>query len=135
MPNCSRRARFSRATCSCPPNIKEMVRRTIRIVFNIQAQSVSASLMKINRTRQMDFGEAQVKSNAHSSEDESRIDQDEGERTRSIGRYLDIAHAIAREARQRTGRRSFLALDDERCRNRNARRSLREQNVFENGLR
>src|SRR5262249_49840424 len=60
MPNCSRRARFSRATCSCPPNIKEMVRRTIRIVFNIQAQSVSASLMKINPTRQMDFGEAQV---------------------------------------------------------------------------
>src|SRR5262249_59078290 len=60
MPNCSRRARFSRATCSCPPNIKEMVRRTIRIVFNIQAQSVSASLMRINPTRQMDFGEAQV---------------------------------------------------------------------------
>src|SRR5262249_42319670 len=28
--------------------------------FNIQAQSVSASLMKINPTRQMDFGEAQV---------------------------------------------------------------------------
>jgi hypothetical protein len=51
MPNCSRRARFSRATCSCPPNIKEIVRRTITIVFNIQAESVSASLMKINRLR------------------------------------------------------------------------------------
>src|SRR5215831_18970492 len=60
MPNCSRRARFSRATCSCPPNIKEMVRRTIRIVFNIQAQSVFAFVNENQPpTSQVDFGEAQ----------------------------------------------------------------------------
>src|SRR5262249_2864791 len=58
----------------------------------------------------------------------------EGECTQSIGRNLDISHAIAREARQRTRRRSFLALDNERCWNRDARRGLREQNVFENFL-
>src|SRR5262249_7931100 len=61
MPNCSRRARFSRATCSCPPNIKDMVRRPIRIGLKIQAQGVSAWLMKNQPpTRQMDFGEAQA---------------------------------------------------------------------------
>src|SRR5262249_15750890 len=58
----------------------------------------------------------------------------EGECTQSIGRNLDISHAIAREARQRTRWRSLLALDNERCWSRDARRGLREQNVFENVL-
>src|SRR5437879_4909638 len=57
--NCSRRARYSSATCSKPPRIKRIIRKRETVAFNMRPEVCLASLLKISPLQNKpDFGEA-----------------------------------------------------------------------------